>query len=225
MVELSLSLKNRLPMVDFLSEWEDFATKETRAKADAMIQAFDDSQEMDKVALAELVISLAEEIWPARYALARFFKEEGALIEWDMVEKAVRRGTAHLMERFKQSTGCKSLDEMLKHEDFDQSFREEERNEIEKVRHHLLESYWAKHPSSLQPLIEEGRSILEGCKQRLDELKSIAEGLPALLAEELLSKIKSLEDRIYFQGEHVSLEVLDGEVAYYREQKELPIEE
>jgi hypothetical protein len=225
MEELSLSLKNRLPMVDFLSEWAGFANPEMRSKAEAMIQAYDDGGELDKPALAELVINLAKHIWPVRFALNRFFGEEGALIEWDMVEKAVRRSTAHLMERFKRSTHCKSLDEMLKHEEFEQTFGDEEKNEIESVRHHLLENYWASHPSSLQPLIEEGRSIMEAYDQKLTELKALAEGWPSLLAEELFSKVKSLEDRIYFQGEHLSLEILDGELAYYREQKELPIEE
>jgi hypothetical protein len=225
MEELSLSLKNRLPMVDFLAEWSGFAGPETRPKAEALIQAYDDGQELDKTALAELVIELAKEVWPIRFALHRFFGEEGALIEWDMVEKAVRRSTAHLMERFKRSTRCRSLEEMFKHEDFDQAFRQEERDEIESVRHHLLESYWASHPSSLQPLIEEGRSLLSGYEERLEELKKIAEGWPSLLAEELLSKVKSLEDRIYFKGESVPLEIMDGELAYYREQKELPIEE
>lgn len=212
-------------MVDFLADWAGFASPEMKSKAEAMIQAYDDGEEPDKTVLAELVIALAKQIWPIRFALGRFFGEEGALIEWDMVEKAVRRSTAHLMERFKRSTGCRSLDEMFKHEDFDQAFRQEEKDEIESLRHHLLESYWASHPSSLQPLIEEGRSLLTSYEKRLEELKKIADGWPSLLAEELLAKVKSLEDRIYFKGEVIPFEIVDGELAYYREQKELPIDE
>lgn len=212
-------------MVDFLSEWSGFGAKETKIKAEAMIQMFDDGQEVDKAKLAETAIELAKEAWPARFALNRFFGEEGALIEWDMVEKAVRRGTAHLMERFKRATGCRSLGEMFKHEDFEQAFREEERNEIESVRHHLLESYWISHPSSLQSLIEEGRALLGGYEARLQELRLLAESLPSLLAEEVLNKIRTYEDNLYLKGECLSLEILDGESAYYREQKELPIEE
>ncbi|MHB8831153.1 MAG: hypothetical protein ACYC44_03515 [Patescibacteria group bacterium] len=225
MEELSLNLKDKLGLVDFLSEWSGLASPRIKARAEAMVQAYDDGQTLETDDIAEEAEILALDIWPARFSLTRFFSEEGAMIEWDRVEQAVRHSTAHLMERFRRATGVRSLGEMIKNDDFDLSFHEEERREIEDVRHHLREDYWNSHPKSLESLMGEGRILLESYKEKLSALRALAEGWPSLLAEEVLAKARSYEDRIYFKGEHIPLESLDEELAYYREQKELPIDE
>lgn len=216
--------KHSNELVDFMSEWEGIASAESRAKVEKLITAYDDGKCPEKAELAQAARELAKEIWPVRYALNRFFAEEGALIEWDRVEQAVRRSTAHLMEQFKENTACTSLGCVTSNEDFEAAFREEERHEIESVRHHLREDYWKTHPKTLAPLVDEAKEVVAAYEAKFDELKKISEGWPSLLAEEVLSKIASFEDRIYLQGEHISLEVIDQEVAYYREQRELPIE-
>ena len=222
---LFLNLMNSAEMVSFLAQWSDWAPTKPKAKAEAFISAYDEGQDVDKAELAQGVKDLAIEIWPARFAITRFFAQEGALVEWDRMIQTVRRSTAHLMERFRQGTGCKSLDELLAHDEFDTAFREEERHEIEQVRQDLRLDYYRTHIQTLQPFVAEGLEIIDGCVERLESLRALSEGWPSLLAEELLNKAKSYEDAIFFKGQHVTLESLDEELAYYREQKELPIEE
>lgn len=219
-----MDLNNKARLVDFLSEWAGLASKDTSAKADAAVRGYDDGKVEDAVPLMLLTKATAIEIWPIRFALNRFFEEEGALIELDKIEKTVRKSTAHLIERFRRNSGCRSVGEMLAHGDFDMSFREEERNEVEQVRHHIREDYWKEHAKTLDKLVEEGKELLEIFQDKMESLRLIAEGLPALLQEELYAKVNRFEDQMYYKGQSISSEILDQELAYYKEQEALPIE-
>ncbi|MFA6161374.1 MAG: hypothetical protein WC766_04340 [Patescibacteria group bacterium] len=221
---LFLNIKDRNQLVDFLAEWSGFASTETQQKSDELVRAYDEGEKTDKTELVEFVTELAKEVWSVRFALTRFFKEEGALIEWDRVLQAVSKSTAHLMERFRKDSGCGGVDCVLDHEDVDMTLHDDERHEIEKVRHHLMQDYWTSHPKTLEPLLEEGRELQKGYEKRLSDLQALTDGWPALLAEEVNAKVKSYQDEIYFKGNVVPLQTLDEELAYYTEQKELPVE-
>ena len=225
MEDFYLNLNSRTRIADFLSEWLGYGSKDIKTKADSTLTAYDDGKDLDVVEMADVARDLAIDIWPTRFALNRFFSEEGGMIEWDMVEKAVTRSTAHLMERFRKTSGVKSLDELFEHDDFDISFKDAEKSEIEQVRIHVREDYWKQHAENLVKLVEEGRIILEKFLQEMGKMRKIAEGLPTMLQDELYSKISRFEDRVLFYGEHIPLEMLNEELAYYTEQKELPIEQ
>lgn len=225
MEKQSIGNRSVLELVDFLSEWRDLAPKDLQAEADSLITSYDDGQNQDLAELAEFVEDFAWRIWPVRFAMEEFFSEQGALVEWDRVSAAVRRSTAHLMQRFKQSAGCQKLDEMLRHDDYELTFKEAETREIEDVRHQARVDYWRSHPETFSVLTAEGENLREGYKRILDELEEIVQTSAGSLSEEARAKMTSLKDRIVYRGEHVPLETMEEELIYYRERKELPIDE
>lgn len=225
MEEQTINNQSVLELVDFLSEWRDLAPKELQSQADHLITAYDDGQNQALAELAQFVEDFAWQIWPARFALMAFFGEHGALVEWERVSAAVRRSTAHLMQRFKQATGCQSLDQMFQHDDFDLTFKETETREIKDLRHQVRADYWNSHPETFSALVSEGEKLCDGYRRILEELNDIAQASSGLMAEEVRAKVINLKDRIIYKGEHIPLEVMDEELIYYREQKELPIEE
>lgn len=225
MEKQSIAGRSVLELVDFLSEWRDLAPKDLQAEADSLITAYDDGQNQDLAELAQFVEDFAWRIWPFRFAMEEFFSEQGALVEWDRVSVAVRRSTAHLMQRFKQSAGCQKLDEMLRHDDYELTFKEAETREIKDLRHQVRVDYWNSHPETFSALVPEGEKLCDGYRRILEELNDIAQTSSGLMAEEVRAKVINLKDRIIYKGEHLPLEVMDEELIYYREQKELPIEE
>lgn len=60
-------------------------------------------------------------------------------------------------------------------------------------------------------------------QEKMAAMRLVAEGLPALLQEELYSKVTRYEDRVLIAGEYVPTETLDEELKYYSEQAALPI--
>lgn len=217
--------KSSLELVGFLSEWSDLASKDLQAEADSLITAYDEGQDQDLAELVQFVEDFAWRIWPVRFAMEEFFCGHGALVEWDRVSSAVRRSTAYLMQKFKQSVGCQNLDEMLRHNDFELTFNEAESREIKEVRHQARADYWRSHPETFSVLTAEGEKLREGYKKILDELENIAQKSAGALSEEAWAKMTSLKDRIIYRGEQVSLETMNEELIYYREQNELPIDE
>jgi len=223
MESLYLDLRDKTAMAGFLQHWSDLADDEVRGQAEDIVRSLDQGEELSAGEVAEAVSEFARDVWPARYALARFFNKEGALIEWDTVVKAVRRSTAQLMLRFRDTAGFEGLDEMLEHADLDTVLRDEEVHEIQEVRHHVCEDYYRSHKKQLVPLMDEARRLLSVFDGKISELRHTAEGLPALLQEELYSKITRYEDRVLYAGGYVPSETLDEELKYYREQEALPI--
>lgn len=223
MESLYLDLRDATAIADFLDRWSGLAPDDVRQDAEAVIKGVDQGGEMSASELAEAVMEFARGVWPTRYALGRFFQKEGALIEWDAVTKAVRRSTAQLMLRFRETSGVEGLDEMLVHTDVDTVLRDEELHEIQEVRHHIREDYYRMHKSQLAPLVAEAQNLLKMFQERMAAMRLVAEGLPALLQEELYSKVTRYEDRVLIAGEYVPTETLDEELKYYSEQAALPI--
>ena len=96
--------------------------------------------------------------------------------------------------------------------------------EIQHIRHQLMEDYWLANKSKLQKYVSEGENELNKFEAIIMELRECATGLPVMLQEELYSKITRYEDRVYFNGETLNELILQEELNYYREQKEIPIE-
>lgn len=225
MEALYLDIRSRTRVVDFLSHWSGFAPKAMKARAEAAVHAYDEGQELEVNEMSALAKELAREIWPVRYALDRFFGAEGALIEWDKVERTVSKSTAHLMERFRKASEVKSLDELLAHDDFDMTFGGGERDEIESVRHQVREDYLKTNANSLERLVEDGVVLLEEFEHRMKDMRRVAEGLPMAMQEELYGKVTQFEDKWFFKGEQIASEILDEELSYYRDQSSEPVED
>lgn len=225
MEDIYLDLSDPKELINFLSKWISFATGKMKSHADSYITDYDDGKPVDSVSLANFVSEFARDIYPARYALTKFFEGAGAAKEWASIEKAVRRSTAYILSRFKSAGDTESIDELLAHDDFDISFGDEERMEIVQVRHHVREDYWNANKNSLQASVDEGEAVLKRFEDVVLKLRNCAASLPALLQEELYAKITRYEDRVLYRGEIMDEDVLQEELAYYKDQQEIPIED
>ena len=196
----------------FLSEPERVATDE------AAEQAAQDAQKR-----VELARTLAKQTWPARRALAVYLVKAGCDEEWRLVIAAVSKSTAHLLERFRHGTACETLEATLAHAESDTAFRVQERYEIGEVRRHVHEVLWRTHRGeAMAPLVRAATAQYTETMERLDALRTLAVETPWLEGE-LLAKLAQFEDTFLFEGDPLSLEQLDEELAYYREQKETAI--
>lgn len=224
MPDIYLDLEDKKEIINFLSHWIDFSEGKIKALADKFIMDYDDGKPVELAEVQNFAKEFARDVYPVRYALDRFFEDSGAGKEWSMVEKALRRSTAHLMSRFRSDEEINTLDDFLKHDDFDLSFSDDDRAEILQVRHHVREDYWALNKNSLQAYTDEGEAVLNSFEDLIFDLRECAENLPALLQEELYSKITKYEDRVLFGGEILDEEILKQELSYYKDQSEVPIE-
>lgn len=225
MSEFFLNLRDKVRVIDFLADHLEYASPKYRTEAERWIHAYEENEKVPTDKLAEAARAFAWAIWPARYAVNRFFATEGIEAEWKKVLASARPSTAHLLKRFRQGTGTQSLDETLAHVEADVAFREGERIEIEELRKHLRQDYWRDKKKTLAILVKEGERLVEGYRERLQKLREVAPDFPRVMQDEIFSKIERYEDRILFEGELVPHEILDGEITYYTEQKEIsPLE-
>lgn len=224
MSDLYLDLSDKREMINFLSRWLAFADAEYRKHADSFIADYDDGKSLEAVELQNFTKEFAKVIFPVRYGLTIFFAGEGAGIEWVRIENSVRRSTALKMCKFKASGEAETIAEMFKDDDVDIVFSEDEKMEIEHVRHQLIEDYWLANKGRLQRFLTEGENELNKFEDVMVSLRECAANLPTMLQEELYSKITRFEDRVYFNGEVIDDVLLAEELNYYRDQKEVPIE-
>ncbi len=217
---LHVDFGDTVRVIDFLVEFAPYAPEKERKEAEQWVQRYQNREAISTSEIASVAMSVARLTWAPRWALEHYLTHEGVEEEWKMILGAIRASTAHLLERFRRMTDTDSLDEVLQHAESDQVLRDEERFEIEETRRHVREVLWKQKAEHLVALIRIGDSERKGYQKRLAALRELALGLPSALQEELLSKIEHYEDRIFFAGEVVSQEILDQEIAYYREQRE-----
>ena len=225
MSDFFLNLADRTRVMDFLAGNVTYAPDRDRIPAEKAFHTLEEGERLPKEKLAEAARRLAIATWPARYAIGRFFETEGREEEWRRVLAAVRPSTAHMLKRFRSETNLSGLDEVLAHEDSNVAFHDEERFEISEVRVHVRQEYWKERADTLTVLAEAGQKELKGYLGRFTQLRDLASSLPPNLQDEVFSKLAHYEDRIFFEGRVVAMEVLDEEIKYYREQKELGVEE
>lgn len=218
---LFLDLRDKPRVIDFLVMASPYADKKMQSAMEKIVRMYQDGEHVATDLLANDARKLAIATWPVRYAVNRFLTHEGAKEEWDLVTAAVRPSTAHLMKRFKTSVKAKTLDEVLKHDDVGSALREEETDEIAHVREQVREQVWKDKHDELAVLVKDGERECEQYKTRFAALRDLAVVLPPSLQEEVFAKLASYEDRIMFHGEIVPLEILDEEIKYYTEQKEV----
>jgi len=219
MIGAFLDFENQPQVVAFIHAQFLFLPEVARAEAEAQLDAADEAS--DAQVLMELARSLAKKTWPCRQALRRYLEETACEEEWRLVVAAVSKSTAHLLERFRHGTACESLDATLAHDDSESAFRVQERAEIAEVRRHVHDVLWRDHQDALVPFTEEAEVTFEAIMARLETLRELAVNTPWIEGE-VLGKVTRFEDDFLFAGKILSLEQLDEEVAYYREQKALP---
>ena len=220
MSDLVLDLRNHPRVIDFLQEGIPYADGPEGEAAAKLAQVYDDGGKLSTSTLADAARKLGKAIWPARQALRRWIKQEASEHEWTQLKAALRPSTSHIVSRLHKVLEVKHLDELLAHPDSDIALRLEDREEIRHIREHIFLDAWKKHREHLRIYIEEAQAELRGYLRRFDMLRDLATELPSF-ASEILSKIEHYEDRVFFQFETLSMEMLDDEIRYYTDQKEI----
>lgn len=226
MNDFFLDLKDKPRVVDFLVEASVFADDDARDAAATWIAQYQEGEHVGTDKLAEAARKLALATWPARYAVWMWCEKEDPEEEWRRVTSAVRPSTAHLLKRLRASSKAKTLSATLADPDASTALRDEEQSEIAAVRQQVRHDVWREKASTLDVLVRAGGTELAGYQQRLEKLRELALALPPSLQDEVFSKIARYEDRILFAGDVVPMEILDQEIKYYTEQREIsPLEE
>lgn len=221
MSTLHLDLHDKARVVDFIAEYSEYSAVDERAMAQELAKAYADGQKVATNALAQATRKLAISAWPARYAIDAYFAEKGADEEWERVLSAIRPSTAHLLKRFRQGTDAASLDEVLNHEDAHTVIKEEESLEISEIRRYVRIQFWQQEQKKMESFLKEGKKLMDAYAERLGRLRELAVELPSSLQNDVFAKLTHYEDKILYAGEVVPLEILDQEVQYYKEQKEI----
>lgn len=221
MSDLFLDVRNHPRVVDFLQDGLAYAEGPEREAAEKLIQVYQDGGKLSTSTLADAALKLGKAIWPARQAVRRWIKQEASDQEWSQVIAMVRPSTSHLVHRLRKATGAKHVDELLQHPEAELAIQEEEREEIARIREHILAEVWKKQREHLSLYVEEAQAELRGYLRRFGMLRDLASELPEVFSQEVMAKLERFEDTVFFQGEMMAMEALDDEIRYYTDQKEI----
>ncbi len=225
MSDLFLDLRKHDRVVDFLQDTLEFADGNEREAAQKLVTVYQDGGHFSTTTLVEAARRLGKATWPARFALKRFISQEGAALEWQRVVASVRPSTAHLLERLQASLDTKNLHQVLEHPDSDMALGPSERSEIDAIHRSVHLDIWHEKHKALAVYLNDGEKELAAAIKRLNALRELAGDLPKAFQDEIFSKIERYEDHIFYQGQVVSLEILDDEIRYYTDQREIsPLE-
>lgn len=215
-----LPLKEKARVVDFLVDQLTYADAKNQEAAQALISAYQDGEHVSTDKLADFARKFAIAVWPAREALKLYFAEHPSQ-EWETLNLTVRPSTAHLLERARRASKTKTVDEVLAHAESDVALQEGERIEIAEVRKHVWHDQWRKHETELKEQKAKAELELKKYLGQLKTLRDLAVDLSGGLQDDLFSKIAHLEDSIFFEGNKIPPEIIQEEIAYYTEQKEI----
>lgn len=222
MSERHLNLRDATAVADFMETVIEFLPEADRATYAKTIQDVRDGRPPPGERLAEMAKNIGAITWPARQAFGHFLQHVGSELEWEAVFAAVRPTTALLLQKIRESVDAKNLDQVLASDDASYAIHPEQEIEINMVREEVRLTLWTEHRDNLTPMIQEERIELEAIKKRLKSLKDQAMHMKGSEQDLLLRKIESFEDRIYFGGEIIPLEVLETELKFDVEDVALP---
>ncbi|MEK7116529.1 MAG: hypothetical protein AAB879_03985 [Patescibacteria group bacterium] len=230
MSDFFLDLRDTPRVIDFFVDHLELAPARVKTEAEKWIKKYHENERVSTDRLADAAKKFGWAIFPARIALKVYFDTDGREEEWQRILSSVRPSTAHLLKRFRVGTNAASLDLTLRHAEADVALREGDRLEIAEVRAHLRQDFWRDASRSLgkktrATLVADGERRAAEYQKRFADLREIASSSSQGFQDEIFSKIARYEDRILFEGEVVPLEILDEEIAYYTDQKEIsPVE-
>lgn len=215
-----LPLKEKARVIDFLVDQLVYADAKNQEAAQGFISAYQDGEHVSTDKLADFARKFAIAVWPAREALKLYFAEHPAE-EWAALNLTVRPSTAHLLERARRASKTKTVDDVLAHAESVVPLQDGERMEIAQVRTHVWHDQWRKHGATLQDQKVKAEKELKTYLGQLKTLRDLAIDLQGSAQDDLFSKIAHLEDSIFFEGNKIPPEVIQEEIAYYTEQKEI----
>lgn len=219
-----LDLRNHTQVLDFIAAQLAYLPEIERGKVQETLDQVEAGERLSPEELADLARKVGRKSWPARQAVKDFLKSnKGCDEEWRMTVAAVTDSTAHLLERFRHGTKCKSLDAVLTHEDADTAFHDRERTEIAEVRKHVEEVIWRDQHKHLASQLKKQEALLKEITTRFDILRELGADAP-WIQDQIYPKLSRFEDDMYFAGHALNPKELDEEIKLYREEKELPAE-
>ena len=204
MPERLLNLRDTVAVCDFIESMLGYLPEKDRKPYETVVEETREGKEIPVERLAEMAKNIAAVTWPRRRALTRFLETVGSELEWEGVIKNVRPSTATLLKKLRKDSGAGDLASTLSHPDASTLLKSDQEIEIGMIRDEVRADLYEDHAESLEPIIDEVQIELEAMKKRLKRLRDL----------EMFDKLAVLEDRIYFQGEAIPLEVLDAEVQY-----------
>jgi hypothetical protein len=222
MSDLFLDLRDRAQALRFVVETKEYLPPKERERADDLCERVDRGERIETRGIADMARLIGRDTWVARRALAQYVETPaGCAEEWRRVTHAVSASTGHIMERFKHGTTCAALHAVLAHEDSDSAFRDVERIEIREVHRHVLPQLYHEQQKELKTFQVKAEKELKEITKRIKLLRDLAFESP-WIQDEILSKIERWEDQLYFRGRPIPTELLDQELAFYREEKAIP---
>ncbi|HWQ99951.1 MAG TPA: hypothetical protein VN397_03845 [Candidatus Methylomirabilis sp.] len=222
MSDLFLDLRNYEQALDFIADAIEYLGSVARKHAEQELAKVEAHGPLTTEELAMLAKDVGRKSWPARHALQVYLSSpSGCDLEWRKAVSAVSDSTAHILERFRHGTKCEAMDEVLSHDESASAFRDLERFEIAEVRRHVRHQIWREKHRELEKDVIAADKKLAAIVKRLDALRELAGDAP-WIQDEIMSKLERFEDRLYFEGEELDAEILDEEIKYYREEKEVP---
>ncbi|MFA5129860.1 MAG: hypothetical protein WC477_02955 [Patescibacteria group bacterium] len=224
MSDLYLNLHDRLALTDFMLEAVEYLEPNDplRERVDHVADAAIHGGDVSIETLNEIARETARASWPARIAVVRYLKTpEGKQEEWRRVLAAVSNSTEHLLERFRGSIKKETLQEVLDHEESQTVLHEAERIEIQEVLRHILPSIWKDKKKELLASAKSAKDELGKLEELLTALRRVASQEGTLNPDEIESKVVHYEDRIYYEGEEVPAEILEQEVGFYLDEREI----
>lgn len=211
----------KLEIVDFLVEMIEYLDPKDslRVRADKIIEDVQEGKEVSLEVLQSAVKEIGRATWGIRGALRAYVKTpEGSKEEWKGMAASVRNSTEHIMERFKAGTNVTSIDEALAHAESSSALKEDERLEIQEVRRHLYPYLWHAHKGELSNELKRVAEYLKEIEKRFDLLRDMAFS-DSENEKQILAKIEQYQDDLFIDGKEVELEILDDEIAFYRDMK------
>jgi hypothetical protein len=221
MNESKREILTKLELVDFLVEMVEYLDPKDalRVRAEKIIEDAQNEQEVSMEVLQSAAKEIGRATWPIRIALKTYLKTpEGADAEWKGIVAAVRNSTEHILERFKAGTKVGSIDQALEHAESDSALKESERLEIKEVRTHLFPYLWHAHKEKMTGELKKATDLLKELEKRFTILRDMAFSDPTN-EKQILAKIETYEDQLFGEGTTIEPEILDDEVAFYRDMK------
>ncbi len=209
-----LNLRDVVEIVDFMAAYVEYLPINERKPFEKLVADVDAHKVVASEVLVEHVRELGMKTWPARRALSLYVEtEEGAKQEWEELLATVRPSTALLLKRLRKNPGIVTVDQALNHSDSAFAIHDEQEVELQMVRPQVCLKLWQDHQEDLRSGVTIAKGELMELRKRLKKLAELAMEKTGL-EDELLSKVGHYEDRIFYGGEMIPLEVLDKEVGF-----------
>lgn len=221
MPELYLDVTDRNRIVDFIAAHVPFAPAAAQKRLEKLLRdAETDEAAVPVHALADAARKLAIAVWPARYAVAAYGAAHPDAV-WGAVASSLRSHTRVHIERLRRAFKEDSVEALLERSDADAALSDDERLELQSALAEAQVTVWKMHRTEMKDAVENASGALSRFLERMEALRELGGNLDVGLQREAFSKADHYEDRMLYEGELVPLEILDEEIAYYRDQKEI----